>query len=142
VAPGRDEADLSATLRHDGLTYAGDHLGRVPAVVAVRLARTFDFWSPASATRLEAAIGDRDVNVYRAGVVMYYLLLPLAAFGVVLVRRRRLAPLGILLAPVALAIVVSVLGYGTPRFRVPAEIPLVVLAAVAIASVRRSEVRP
>ena len=136
VAPGRDEADLSATLRHDGLRYAGDHAGRLPAVVAVRLARTFDVWSPASATRLEADIGDRDLTTYRAGVVMYFLLLPLAAAGAVMVRRRRLAPLGILLAPVALVVVVSALGYGTPRFRVPAEIPLVVLASVAIARVR------
>jgi hypothetical protein len=141
VAPGRDEADVSAALRHDGLTYAGDHLGRVPAVVAVRLARTFDLWSPASATRLEAGIGDRDLNTYRAGVVAYYLLLPFAIAGAVILRRRR-EPLGILIAPFALVVVVSVLGYGTPRFRVPAEIPIVVLAAVAFAALagrRRAE---
>jgi hypothetical protein len=50
------------------------------------------------------------------------------------VLRRRGQPLGLLLAPFALVAVVSVLGYGTPRFRVPAEIPLVVLAAVALAA--------
>jgi hypothetical protein len=132
VAPGRDEADVSAQLRHDGLSYAGDHVGRLPAVAAVRLLRSFDFWSPASATRLEAGIGDRDITTYRAGVIAYYLLLPFAIAGAVIVRRRRLASLGILLAPVALVAVVSVLGYGTPRFRVPAEIPIVVLAAVAL----------
>ncbi|MEA2467905.1 MAG: hypothetical protein QOJ57_2031 [Thermoleophilaceae bacterium] len=136
VAPGRDEADVSAALRHDGVAYAEDHLGRLPAVVAVRLARTLDLWSPASATRLEAGIGDRDLTTYRAGVVVYYLLLPLAVFGAVVVRRRRLASLAILLAPVAVVIVVAALGYGTPRFRVPAEIPLVVLASVAVARVR------
>jgi hypothetical protein len=132
VAPGRDEADVSSQLRHDGLEYAGDHVGRLPAVAAVRLLRSFDFWSPASATRLEAGIGDRDLSTYRAGVIVYYLLLPFAIAGAVVVRRRRTASLAILLTPVVLVVVVSVLGYGTPRFRVPAEIPIVVLAAVAI----------
>jgi 4-amino-4-deoxy-L-arabinose transferase-like glycosyltransferase len=131
VAPGRDEADVSADLRHTGLTYAHDHAGRLPAVVGVRLLRSFDFWSPSFSTRFEADIGNRDVNVYRVGVVMYYVLLPLALFGAVMLRRRG-EPLGILLAPFALVVVVSILAYGTPRFRVPAEIPLLVLSAVAL----------
>jgi 4-amino-4-deoxy-L-arabinose transferase-like glycosyltransferase len=132
VAPGRDEADVSADLRDTGLTYAHDHAGRVPAVVAVRLLRSFDLWSPSFSTRFEADIGNRDVNVYRVGVVMYYVLLPLALAGAVMLRRRG-EPLAILLAPFALVVAVSILAYGTPRFRVPAEIPLVVLAAVALA---------
>jgi 4-amino-4-deoxy-L-arabinose transferase-like glycosyltransferase len=140
VAPGRDEADVSADLRDTGLTYAHDHAGRLPAVAAVRLLRSFDFWSPAEATRLEAGIGDRDLNVYRAGVAVYYLLLPLAVAGAVMLRRRG-EPLGILLAPFALVVVVSIFGYGTPRFRVPAEIPLVVLAAVALAAIGPSRRR-
>jgi 4-amino-4-deoxy-L-arabinose transferase-like glycosyltransferase len=140
VAPGRDEADVSADLRDTGLTYAHDHAGRLPAVAAVRLLRSFDFWSPAEATRLEAGIGDRDLKVYRAGVAVYYLLLPLAVAGAVMLRRRG-EPLGILLAPFALVVVVSIFGYGTPRFRVPAEIPLVVLAAVALAAIGPSRRR-
>jgi 4-amino-4-deoxy-L-arabinose transferase-like glycosyltransferase len=140
VAPGRDEADVSADLRDTGLTYAHDHAGRLPAVAAVRLLRSFDFWSPVEATRLEAGIGDRDLNVYRAGVAVYYLLLPLAVAGAVMLRRRG-EPLGILLAPFALVVVVSIFGYGTPRFRVPAEIPLVVLAAVALAAIGPSRRR-
>jgi 4-amino-4-deoxy-L-arabinose transferase-like glycosyltransferase len=135
VAPGRDEADLSAQLRDTGARYARDHAGRLPAVAGVRLLRSFDLWAPGSATRLEAGIGDRDLSAYRVGVAAYYLLLPLAIAGAVILRRRR-EPLGILLAPVVITAVVSVLGYGTPRFRVPAEITLVVLAAVAVAAIR------
>jgi hypothetical protein len=131
---------VSADLRDTGLTYAHDHAGRLPAVAAVRLLRSFDLWSPASATRLEAGIGDRDLNVDRVGVALYYLLLPAAVAGAVMLRRRG-ERLGILLAPFALVAVVSVLGYGTPRFRVPAEIPLVVLAAVALAALGRGDGR-
>jgi 4-amino-4-deoxy-L-arabinose transferase-like glycosyltransferase len=135
VAPGRDEAAVADRLRSQGLDYAHDHAGRVPAVAAVRLLRTFDLWSPGPATRLEAGIGDRDLTTYRIGVAVYYLLLPLAVAGAVILRRRREPPLVILMAPVVLVVVVAVLGYGTPRFRVPAEITLVVLAAVALAGV-------
>jgi 4-amino-4-deoxy-L-arabinose transferase-like glycosyltransferase len=131
VAPGRDESDVSADLRDTGVDYARDHAGRLPAVAGVRLLRSFDLWSPSFSTHFEADIGNRDVNVYRVGVAMYYLLLPLALFGAVVLRRRG-KPLAILLAPFALVVVVSILGYGTPRFRVPAEIPLLVLAAVAL----------
>ena len=134
VGPGQDEADVSAHLRRTGLDYASDHAGRVPAVAAVRVLRSFDFWSPADATRLEAGIGDRDLNTYRVGVSVYYLLLPLAVAGAFMLRRRE--PLALLLAPVALVVVVSILGYGTPRFRVPAEIPIVTLAAVALTRIR------
>jgi 4-amino-4-deoxy-L-arabinose transferase-like glycosyltransferase len=137
VAPGRDEADVSADLRRTGLDYAHDHAGRLPAVAAVRVLRTFDAWAPGPATRLEASIGDRDLTTYRIGVAIYYLLLPLAIAGTVILRRRG-EPLGILLAPVVLVVLVAILGYGTPRFRVPAEIPIVVLAAVTLSRVRRT----
>jgi uncharacterized membrane protein AbrB (regulator of aidB expression) len=137
VTPGRDEADVSSELRRSGLRYAGDHASRLPAVAAVRVLRTFDLWSPNRATRLEADIGNRDLATYRVGVAIYYLLAPLAVAGALILRRRG-EPLGILLAPLALVVVVSILGYGTPRFRVPLEIPLVVLAAVAIEAVVRA----
>jgi len=40
----------------------------------------------------------------------------------------------VLAAPVAMVVVVSALGYGTTRFRVPADVVLVTLAAVTIAA--------
>ena len=66
-----------------------------------------------------------------AGVAAYYLLLPLALAGGWLLRRRR-RDLLVLLAPVALVVALSLIGYGIPRFRAPAEIAIVVLAAVAV----------
>jgi hypothetical protein len=124
----------AARLRSQGTDYAKDHAGRLPAVVAVRVLRTWDLWKPRAAARLEALIADRDPTVQWAGLIAYWLLLPLAIAGAVLLRRRGQAPLRILLAPVALVILVSIAGYGSTRFRVPAEVPIVVLAAVAVAT--------
>jgi dolichyl-phosphate-mannose-protein mannosyltransferase len=140
VTPGRDEADVSSELRSTGLDFARDHAGRVPAVMGVRLLRTFDLWSPNRATRFEAAIGNRDLSTYRVGVAMYYLLAPLAVAGALILRRRR-EPIAFLLAPAALVVIVALLGYGTPRFRVPLEVPIVVLAALAIDAVARARTR-
>jgi 4-amino-4-deoxy-L-arabinose transferase-like glycosyltransferase len=128
----RDEAEVSSELRRTGVDYARDHAGRVPAVVGVRLARTWDAWDPGPATRLEATIGDRDLGVHRAGVAAHFVVLALAIGGALALRRRR-EPLRLLLAPVALVVIVSAVGYGTTRFRVPADVALVTLSAVAIA---------
>jgi hypothetical protein len=129
---GRSEADVSAELRRRGLDYARAHERRLPAVTSVRLLRSWDLWDPGSATRLEATIGDRDLGVHRVGVAAHLVLItPLAIGGVLLLRRRR-EPLRLLLGPVAMVAIVSVLGYGTTRFRAPADVVLVVLAAVAV----------
>ena len=73
----------------------------------------------------------RWVRADQAGVIAYYLLLPFALAGGWLIRRRR-GDLLILLAPVALVLALSLIGYGIPRFRAPAEITIVVLAATAM----------
>ena len=73
---------------------------------------------------------------------MYFLLLPLAVWGAVLLRRRR-ALLWPLLAPVVMVIVTAAAFYGYLRFRQPAEISLVVLAGVALDQLaRRARPRP
>lgn len=132
AGPSFDEAQLASRLSTEGLHYAEHHLGRIPPVAAVRLLRTWGVWNPASSGRLEAVTDDVDLAVERAGQVAYYLLVPLALAGALVLRRRR-EPLAILLAPVVLVSLLSVVAYGTSRFRVAAEIPVVVLAAVAVA---------
>jgi membrane-bound metal-dependent hydrolase YbcI (DUF457 family) len=70
-------------------------------------------------------------------VAVYFLLLPLAVAGFVLLRRRggdRMA-FWILLAPAVLVTFSSAIGYGVPRFRHAFEISLVVTAAVTLVAV-------
>lgn len=130
AAPERNEAELAARWRREGLDYAADHAGRLVAVVIpVRLLRTFGLWRPAD--QVEAAEGRMPAMEW-AGIAAYALLVPFAVWGAVLLRRRRSEALWVLLVPVAIAVIVSVTAYGYTRFRHPAEIALVVLAAVAV----------
>jgi hypothetical protein len=127
-----DEARQAARYRSDGASYAGDHLGRVPVVVAVRVLRLWGLYQP---TRLAYDAQNRSRTVQQAGVVVSYVLIALAVVGAVLLRRRR-EPLFILLAPVLLVTITCALTYGGLRLRHAAEVPLVVLAAVGLSRAR------
>jgi 4-amino-4-deoxy-L-arabinose transferase-like glycosyltransferase len=125
-----DESEQQAVWRREGLDRAlGDPVGAL-AVVPVRLARTWDLFQPG---RQVAFAEGRDRGLQRLGLATYYVLLVLAAYGVVLLRRRGGLPL-VLLAPLLLVCLSTVLGFGMPRFRHAAEVPLLVLGAVAVAA--------
>jgi 4-amino-4-deoxy-L-arabinose transferase-like glycosyltransferase len=130
---GENEAVISNHLRSRAFHYAGDHAGRVPAVVGVRVLRVWDLWSPRSASSLEAHIADRHIDAQRAAMVSLYLLVPFAVAGAVVLRRRD-EPLGILIAPIVFVTLVAALSYGSTRFRVAAEPSIVVLASVGFAA--------
>ena len=121
------DAERSRRWRREGLEYARDHAGRLPIVIPVRVLRTWELWQPLE--QVQFAEG-RYRPLVRVGVVWYFALLPLAGLGVLALRGRR--ELWLLLAPAATVVVTSAVGYGVPRLRHAAEIPLVVLAAVGI----------
>ena len=123
-----NEAEASALQRKRGYEYARDHAGRLPIVMTARVLRSFDLYQPWRGTTMNEG---RTVTMARIGLVAYWLLLPLAVAGAVMLRRRR-EPLRVLLAPVLLVVLSSALGWGTTRFRHPAEIAIVLLAAVAL----------
>ncbi|HSO97750.1 MAG TPA: glycosyltransferase family 39 protein [Solirubrobacteraceae bacterium] len=103
--------------------YAGDHLGRLPLVAAARVARTFDLFQPLRQGNRE--LRRRWVDIL--GLVFFY---PVFGLALLTVLRRR-APWE-LLAPVAMVVIVSALGWGIGRFRVGADVSLLVLAAVTL----------
>jgi 4-amino-4-deoxy-L-arabinose transferase-like glycosyltransferase len=131
ISPRRDadESVQAATWRREGIDYAKNHLGRLPVVVAVRFLRVWDLWQPRR--QVQFAEG-RQRHVEQAGVAMYFLLLPLAAYG--FLRLRDGWTRWILATPFIAVSIAAVVGYGVPRLRHAAEIPLVVLAGIAIPS--------
>lgn len=132
--PGKNEAEHHAEALREGVRYAGDHVGRVPVVLAARVGRVWSVYKPFSIPE------GRSVRVQKLGVLMFFVLMPLAVAGALLLRRRGVVT-WILLAPFIIVTVTALTTYGNLRFREPAELCLIVLAAVALdALLRRRQV--
>jgi 4-amino-4-deoxy-L-arabinose transferase-like glycosyltransferase len=130
--PGADEAERASHWRARGIRYARHHTGRLPAVAAVRLLRQWAVYEPGRAARDGEG---RDRGVQKAGIAMSWLLIPLAAWGALILQRRR-EPLTPLLAPLALTLLLGIATWGSVRLRIAADVSLVPLAAVRLASLR------
>jgi hypothetical protein len=134
----RNDAEDSARLRRKGLDYAREHLGRVPAVALARIGRTWSAYplGPRAKVRYNAFVGGYREWAQWAAMLGGWLAMALAVVGFVRLRRdgARLAPL---VAPLVLVTVTSAPFYGDPRFRVAADVSLVLLAAAGLAALRR-----
>jgi hypothetical protein len=129
----RDESVLSARWRDDALDFARDNAGRVPVVMGARVARTFSLYpSPARQVRELDFIEDRPRALVWIALAAYAAAVALSLVGIAALRERP-GVVAIMLAPVALAVVTSALGYGTWRFRQPADVAIVLLAAAGLA---------
>jgi 4-amino-4-deoxy-L-arabinose transferase-like glycosyltransferase len=130
VPSSRDQSVESARQRDAALDYIGDHLDRLPVVVAARIGRTWELYRPLQNVR-HAATEGRPVGAGWAGLAMYYLLVPLTVAGGVVMHRRKATwwPLWILFGMVTFVVATA---HGYVRYRGPAEISMLVLAAVAI----------
>jgi hypothetical protein len=129
-----NEAVASERLRRRALTYAGDHAGRLPAVLAARVLRTWSLYPqpPAEQVRYDAFLAGRERWAEWLSLIGSWLASALAIVGAVALRRRG-APLAPLLAPVVLVTLVSLLFNGDPRYRAGAEPSLVLLATAGAA---------
>ncbi len=119
-----------------GLRYIRAHPARAVLVAGVRVLRTFSLYQP-------LRIGNHEPRrkwVDLLGLILYYPLLILAGFGVAWTRGRER---WLLLAPVLTALIATLTGWGNARFRIGADVSIVVFASLALASIlaRRSGAR-
>lgn len=131
---GGDASEEDAVLRRSALRYAAENWARVPVVVAAREGRTWGAFRPVQQARLDAR-GGTPFSVEMARMVSYWLLAVLAARGCAVAARKRL-PLLVLLAPLACVIVTTAVTFGDTRYRALAEVPLLILAGVAVSGSR------
>ena len=125
-----DQSEASAAYRSAAVDYVGDHLNRVPAVAAARVGRVWGVYRPGQMADYSVGEG-RERTLSLIGTFVYYPLVAAAvAVAVVLVRRR--TPLWPLAATFVMVTITALALYGLTRFRVPAEVAIVVLAAVLI----------
>ena len=126
-----DDQSVSFThYRKLALDYMRAHKSRLPVVIAARLGRGWNLYKPIQGTRLDVGEG-RELWVNRLGLVSFYLLVPLAIGGVVVLRRRRVPsyPLLALAATVSVGMATT---FGNTRYRTAAEVALAILAAVFV----------
>jgi hypothetical protein len=125
-----DQSQRAAVYRRAAFDYVRDHAGRVPRVVAARELRGWSLWRVDQMVWANTGEG-REEWASWTGVVQFWVLVPLAVMGGVVLRRRNVHVLPLVAMPVLVAIVMATF-YGIPRFRLPAEIALVVLASAAL----------
>ncbi len=116
--------------RHLAIDYMRAHPGRLALSAAARVGRVWSVYAPVQTAELARGEG-RPLGLSLVGVGMLYVLFPIAIVGAFVLRRRRV-PVFPLLGTFAIVTLTGVAFYGWTRFRVPAEVAIVVLASVAL----------
>jgi hypothetical protein len=126
-----NEAVQSDRWREEGTEYARDHVGRLPAVAAARVGRTWGLY-PLDPRERAAEVAFSQSKLRRVEQAAFPALLLAAALAIIaaVALRRRGAALWPLAAPVLLVTAVSVVAYGDPRFAQAGNVAVVVLAGV------------
>ena len=126
-----DESQRDLVPRRQAIDYTKDHLSRLPLVVAARVGRLWGLFKPGQTTALDWWIEGRGRAPSWIGLFAYYALWPFAVFGLIVLRRRRI-PILPLVALALIATFAAAITFGVTRYRAPAEVALVVAAAIGI----------
>lgn len=120
----QDAIERSNRGRSEAVTYAREHLGRVPVVVAARVLRAADFYGLSSSVRGD--VGEERIEwAVWTGIAAWWALAPMAAVGL---SRLPRGSRWVLATPAICVAVVTVTFYGSHRLRAPLE-PVVAVAA-------------
>ena len=134
--PSLDESQRDVVPRKQAVAYIKSHKRRLPLVVAARVGRLWGLFKPGQTTALDWWLEGRGRAPSWIGLFAYYALLPFAIGGLVVMRRRKV-PILPLLAIAAIATFAAALTFGVTRYRAPAEVALVLAAAMGIVAASR-----
>jgi hypothetical protein len=130
---GEDEAQWAERSREKGLGYARDHASELPRVMSFRVLREWGIYKPEQEVALASVLYGRDENISRLGFWLFVFIVPFAMGGAVLLRRRH-RPLTPMVALLLVATLSALLVVPEVRYRVAAEIGLVILAGVLVST--------
>lgn len=127
---GADPSEQSRIWRTEALAFIGDNLSDLPRVMAARLGRLWSVFRPMQMSEFNTGEG-RELWASNLAFVGLWVALPLALIGWLRLGQMKQIrwPFTVLAIHVSL---IAVLFYGIPRFRVPAEIAVVICAAIAV----------
>jgi hypothetical protein len=141
--PG-DESQADRAYQHDAISYARAHASRMPVVILARVGRLWDLYNPIQTANFTAprpacypGISPcrvdpvEDLGTQEAWIFSFYVLIPFAIVGIVVLRRRKkiLYPL---LCLAVIVTVVAIIEAGVLRFRASFEDAFVVLVGVGM----------
>ncbi|RMH87233.1 MAG: hypothetical protein D6683_00190 [Actinomyces sp.] len=127
---GLDQSQVSRVYRDAALDHITAHLGDLPRVAVVRVARVWSLYRPLQMVDWNTGEG-RERWASTLALAGFYVVAAAGAAGWWWARRRG-AEIWPLVVPLVHVTVVAAAFYGLVRFRVVAEIPLVVGTAVAV----------
>lgn len=130
TATNSDQSERSAVMFDGSVEYIGEHLDRVPTVVAARWARITGFWKPMEQARTDAFLEGRNYWVTLLAQGSWY---PFAAAGVggLFVLRRRGETVLPLVGPLVVVLITVTITFGQNRYRASIEPAVAIMAAVA-----------
>ena len=129
IPDGADESVRSSYYRRDAVEFIGDNLDRIPVVIVARLGRGLSMWETEQMIFFNRGEG-REPWASRIGLWQYRILVPLAGYGLWVWPSER--PRWPLVVTASISILMMAAFYGIPRFRIPAEIGIVICAGVGL----------
>lgn len=129
--PKADESVQASQEQAHAMTYIRAHLSELPKVELIRLARASGFYKPTQQIKLDSTIETRPYHWAMVGLGCWYVLLALSLVATWVMRKRRmlLFPLWMLGLNAACSVLLT---FGNTRYRVPFEVPVGIMGAVAL----------
>jgi hypothetical protein len=129
--PDIDESQKDIEARNLAFENMRDNLERLPATVLARYGRLVGVFRPVQTVGFQATFMGSATWPVWAWVTSFWVIAPVAAYGSVLMRRagRFQWPL---VAPLLIIVLGTTIAFGDPRHHTPADLGIVVLAAVAL----------
>jgi len=126
-----DQSQADIKLRRAAFENMRDNVDQLPATILARYGRTLGVFRPAQTVGFAAAWAGSATWPVWAWITSFWLVAPLAVYGSVLLRRARTFQWP-LVAPLLITLLVVTIAYGEPRYHTPADLGIVVLAAVGL----------
>ena len=114
--PGVEESVFDKQALDQGSSYIKDHAGRLPVVLLARLGRIWEVFRPVQNVELNEFFEQRGHQASWATLIGYYVMVPFAIGGLVVLRRRRIPIYPFLAIVVAISLTVM-LGFPVTRYR-------------------------
>jgi 4-amino-4-deoxy-L-arabinose transferase-like glycosyltransferase len=127
-----DESLKDKYPREYALDYLDRHKSRLPLVVAARVGRLWELFKPGQTTAMDWWIEGRGRAASWASLFFYYAMIPFAVVGIVIMWRRKISIVPIVV-PAVIVTIAAATTFGLPRYRAPAEVGLVLVAAIGLA---------